>query len=184
MTVAEKEGGIGAHDRLLGRTEEDGRQEVGSVRSRPRRCSTRPWTPVDPSPSTVIPTGIRLTEPPGRNEGDFGDRVRRLPHVLPARRGPCADATPCRRGRRFRADRPVRPAAVGPVLESPDRGTPGSRPGSFPAAARSPSRRRTKPPSPTPSAISATPAPTSNAQLLPQIAARQLDSRLAGGRGE
>ena len=45
-----EEGGIGAHDRLLGRTEEEGRQEVGAPptlkppAAAPRRSAGRRWT--------------------------------------------------------------------------------------------------------------------------------------------
>ena len=65
--------------------------------TRRRRCSTRPWTTVDPSPSTAIPTGIRLTEP----------RLSDPPPAAATRAG--------RRGRRrikdrHRADEPSAPA--------------------------------------------------------------------------
>ena len=48
---------------LLGRTEEEGRQEVG-ICSLPRAGARHgPGPTVDPSPATAIPTDIRLTEP-------------------------------------------------------------------------------------------------------------------------
>ena len=72
----------------------------------PRRCSTRPWTTVDPSPPTAIPTGIRLTEPrlsdPPHGEPDDSPReeltmlekIRRNSVRRIVTFGPCALAVP------------------------------------------------------------------------------------------